>query len=111
MPPARPPHRPLSLPACSVDPFAKKDWYDIKAPSAFTTRNVGKTLVTRTAGTKIASDGLKGRVLTVSLADLQNVSGMGVTARRSCCVPGPRLMLCAGARELLLRSPARAPPR
>lgn len=38
----------------------------------FSTRNVGKTLVTRTQGTKIASDGLKGRVLTVSLADLQN---------------------------------------
>lgn len=41
------------MPACSVDPFSKKDWYDIKAPSAFTVRNVGKTLVTRTAGTKV----------------------------------------------------------
>ena len=57
---------------CSVDPFTKKDWYEIKAPSVFNTRNVGKTLVTRTQGTKIASDGLKGRVLNVSLADLQN---------------------------------------
>ncbi|KAL4519169.1 hypothetical protein Ndes2526A_g00268 [Nannochloris sp. 'desiccata'] len=56
----------------ATDPFAKKDWYDIKAPSVFNTRNVGKTLVTRTQGTKIASDGLKGRVLTCSLADLQN---------------------------------------
>jgi small subunit ribosomal protein S3Ae len=55
-----------------VDPFTKKDWYEVKAPSAFATRSVGKTLVTRTAGTKIASDGLKGRVFTVSLADLQN---------------------------------------
>lgn len=55
-----------------VDPFSKKDWYDIKAPSMFNTRNVGKTLVTRTQGTKIASDGLKGRVVQVSLADLQN---------------------------------------
>merc|ERR1712130_98000 len=34
-------------------------------------RSVGKTLVTRTTGTKIASDGLKGRVFEVSLADLQ----------------------------------------
>jgi len=54
-----------------VDPFSKKDWYDIKAPSMFAVRNVGKTLVTRTQGTKIASDGLKGRVIEVSLADLQ----------------------------------------
>ena len=95
----------------SVDPFSKKDWYDIKAPSAFNTRNVGKTLVTRTAGTKvrrrgarggrgmwrrdgaararggasrslvgraqIASDGLKGRVIEMSLADLQNVRAGG----------------------------------
>ncbi|KAK4388331.1 40S ribosomal protein S3a [Sesamum angolense] len=36
----------------AADPFAKKDWYDIKAPSVFNTRNVGKTLVTRTQGTK-----------------------------------------------------------
>ncbi|KMZ57395.1 40S ribosomal protein S3a [Zostera marina] len=55
-----------------VDPFAKKDWYDIKAPSVFTTRNVGKTLVSRTQGTKIASEGLKHRVFECSLADLQN---------------------------------------
>ena len=38
---------------CSVDPFAKKDWYDIKAPSVFSVRNVGKTLVSRTQGTKV----------------------------------------------------------
>jgi len=55
----------------TVDPFSRKDWYDVKAPSVFNTRNVGKTLVTRTQGTKIASDGLKGRVFEVSLADLQ----------------------------------------
>ncbi|KAK7832852.1 40s ribosomal protein s3a, partial [Quercus suber] len=55
-----------------ADPFAKKDWYDIKAPSLFLTRQVGKTLVTRTQGTKIASEGLKHRVFEVSLADLQN---------------------------------------
>uniref|UniRef100_A0A2I2Z934 Small ribosomal subunit protein eS1 n=1 Tax=Gorilla gorilla gorilla TaxID=9595 RepID=A0A2I2Z934_GORGO len=38
----------------------------------FNIRNIGKTLITRTQGTKIASDGLKGRVFEVSLADLQN---------------------------------------
>lgn len=54
-----------------VDPFTKKDWYDVKAPSMFKTRQIGKTLVTRTIGTKIASDGLKHRVFEVALADLQ----------------------------------------
>ncbi|CAH1415321.1 unnamed protein product [Lactuca virosa] len=56
----------------AADPFSKKDWYDIKAPSVFNTRSVGKTLVSRTQGTKIASDGLKHRVFDISLADLQN---------------------------------------
>ncbi|PHT29194.1 40S ribosomal protein S3a [Capsicum baccatum] len=55
----------------AADPYAKKDWYDIKAPSVFEVKNVGKTLVTRTQGTKIASEGLKHRVFEVSLADLQ----------------------------------------
>lgn len=55
-----------------VDPFTRKDWYDVKAPSMFAIRQVGKTLVNRTQGTKIASEGLKGRVFEVSLADLQN---------------------------------------
>jgi len=53
-----------------VDPFLKKDQYTIKAPSMFSTRNAGKTIITRTAGTKIASEGLKGRVFELSLADL-----------------------------------------
>lgn len=55
-----------------VDPFTRKEWYDVKAPSMFRARQVGKTLVNRTQGTKIASEGLKGRVFEVSLADLQS---------------------------------------
>jgi len=54
------------------DPFMKKEWYDIKAPTMFSTRQCGKTLVTRTSGTKIASEALKGRVLELNLADLNN---------------------------------------
>lgn len=54
-----------------MDPFLKKEWYDIKAPGYFKTRKVGKTLITRTTGTKIASEGLKGRVFEVNLAELQ----------------------------------------
>merc|ERR1711985_102981 len=53
-----------------IDPFASKDWYDIKAPSIFSNPMCGKTPVTRSKGTKIASDQLKGRVLEVSLGDL-----------------------------------------
>jgi len=52
------------------DPFLRKEWYDIKAPSLFSQRSCGKTLVSKTQGTKIASEGLKGRVLELNLADL-----------------------------------------
>jgi len=54
----------------SLDPFLRKEWYDIRAPSVFAQRDVGKTIVTKTTGTKIASDNLKGRVFEASLADL-----------------------------------------
>lgn len=53
-----------------VDPFSRKDWYDIKAPAMFDTRNVGKTLVNRSQGLKNANDSLKGRILELSLGDL-----------------------------------------
>jgi small subunit ribosomal protein S3Ae len=59
-----------------VDPFTKKDWYSIKAPAVFKSRNVGHTLVTRTIGNKIAADGLKGRVYDCNQADL-NDDGQG----------------------------------
>jgi len=54
-----------------VDSFVKKEWYDVRAPSAFSNRNVAKTPVNRTVGTKLSADSLRGRVFTVSLADLQ----------------------------------------
>jgi len=53
-----------------VDPFSRKDWYDIKAPSIFEVRNVGKTLANRSQGLKNANDSLKGRIIEISLADL-----------------------------------------
>ncbi|KAG8758792.1 ribosomal 40S subunit protein S1B [Serendipita sp. 396] len=53
-----------------VDPFSRKEWYDIKGPSIFENRNIGKTLVNRSQGLKIASDSLKGRIVEVSLSDL-----------------------------------------
>ena len=53
-----------------VDPFTRKDWFDIKAPTTFENRNVGKTLINRSTGFKNAADG-EGRVFEVCLADLQ----------------------------------------
>jgi len=53
-----------------VDPFAKKDWYDVKAPTLFKNNKIGKTMVNQTVGKNLSSDNLKGRVFKVSLADL-----------------------------------------
>jgi len=52
--------------------MSRKEWYDIKAPTYFRQKQAGKTLVNRTAGTKIAADSLRGRVFEVNLADLNN---------------------------------------
>lgn len=68
-----------------VDPFTRKDWYDIRAPGIFQERTVGKTLVNRTAGTKIASEGLKGRVFEVCLADLNKDEEQSFRKIRLCC--------------------------
>jgi small subunit ribosomal protein S3Ae len=66
-----------------VDPYSRKDWYDVKAPGIFDVKQVGKTLVNRSTGLSTlyevtiiyylesANDALKGRVFEVSLADLQ----------------------------------------
>jgi len=54
-----------------IDPFSRKEWYDVKAPNAFQIRQIGKTMVTKTIGTKVAREGLMGRVFTVSLGDLK----------------------------------------
>jgi len=54
-----------------IDPLSRKEWYDFKAPVPFASKSFGKTLVTRTTGTKIASEALKGRVVESSYADLK----------------------------------------
>jgi small subunit ribosomal protein S3Ae len=53
------------------DVFTKKEWYDIRTPSYFNVRKAGITPITRTIGTKIASEEMMGRVFEVCLADLQ----------------------------------------
>ncbi|ETI53941.1 40S ribosomal protein S3a [Phytophthora nicotianae CJ01A1] len=67
-----------------VDPFSRKDWYDVKAPAIFSERTCGKTLVNRTAGTKIASEGLRGRVFEVCLADLNKDEDQAFRKIRLC---------------------------
>jgi small subunit ribosomal protein S3Ae len=57
-----------------IDPFSKKEWYDVKAPNVFPVRQVGKTVVTKTIGTRTAKEGLLGRVYDVSLGDLKTKS-------------------------------------
>ncbi|CAB1111997.1 unnamed protein product [Ectocarpus sp. CCAP 1310/34] len=69
----------------TVDPMTLKEWYDIKAPSIFQVRNPGKTLITRTKGTKIASEGLKGRVFEFSLGDLNADEDLGYRKVKLCC--------------------------
>jgi len=54
-----------------IDPFVKKEWYDVRAPSQFKIRDIAKTPVDKSTGTKLSADALKGRVFQVSLADLQ----------------------------------------
>jgi len=55
----------------AVDPFTKKEWYDVKAPNMFQIRQVGKTIATKTQGLKNSRDSLLGRVFEVSLGDLK----------------------------------------
>jgi len=66
------------------DVFLKKEWYDVKAPGMFSVRNCGKTLVSKTQGMKIATDGLMGRVLEVNLADLNNDDDQGYKKIKLC---------------------------
>merc|ERR1712110_508093 len=62
-----------------MDPFLRKVWYDVKAPTYFgaKTRRAGRTFVTKTTGTKIETEGLKGRVHEFNVADLNGVAEDG----------------------------------
>ncbi|KAL4108372.1 40S ribosomal protein S3a [Phytophthora ramorum] len=54
------------------------------APAIFSERNCGKALVNRTSGTKIASEGLRGRVFEVCLADLNKDEDQAFRKIRLC---------------------------
>jgi len=57
-----------------LDSFSKKVWYDVKCPSyiAKNKTRAGRTMVTKTQGMKVETDGLKGRVCEFNLADLKD---------------------------------------
>lgn len=65
-----------------IDSMAKKEWYDVRAPNQFKERNVCKTLVSRTSGLKIASEGLKGRIFEANLGDLNSNEDQGYRKMR-----------------------------
>jgi len=54
------------------DPFLRKVWYDVKAPTYFKVRKVCKTPVTKTTGQKRESDGLRGRIFELNMADIND---------------------------------------
>jgi small subunit ribosomal protein S3Ae len=53
------------------DPFARKEWYHVRAPGPFTVTAVGRTMTTKTTGQRLARDSLIGRVFEVSLGELK----------------------------------------
>jgi len=54
-----------------TDPFTKKEWYEVRAPSVFPVKVIGKTIATKTTGIKVARDNLMGRIFEVSMGDLK----------------------------------------
>jgi len=54
----------------AVDSFLRKEWYDIRAPKAFEIQDIGKTIVNKTQGNKLAADNLFGRIFEISQGDL-----------------------------------------
>lgn len=68
-----------------VDAFSKKEWYYLRAPSMFTNKSFGRTVVSKTQGTKLAIDGLRGRVFEVNLADLNADEDQAFRKIKLCC--------------------------
>lgn len=55
-----------------IDHMSKKVWYDVLAPEPFTHKNVGKTIINKTVGTRYQEQMIKGRVFEVSAGDLMH---------------------------------------
>lgn len=52
------------------DPYLRKEWYNVKAPPMFKHNDIGQTPVLKTAGLRVASEVIKGRIYESNLGDL-----------------------------------------
>lgn len=52
------------------DPYLRKEWFNVKAPVMFKHNEIGQTPVLKTAGLRIASECIKGRIYEANLGDL-----------------------------------------
>ena len=52
----------------------KKEWWTVKAPGMFMNRSFTKSPVNVSAGKKLSSDTIKGRVYESNLGDLHNIN-------------------------------------
>jgi len=55
----------------------KKVWYHLQSPLPFKSREVGWTPINKTAGTFVSSEAVKGRIVQINLADLQQDETLG----------------------------------
>lgn len=53
-----------------ADPFYKKEWHTVRAPGHFANRDFAQTVVNRSAGLKVSTDVINGRVYEANLGDL-----------------------------------------
>lgn len=52
------------------DPYLRKEWYSVRAPSMFKHCDIGQTPVQKTQGLRVSSEVIKGRVYECNLGDL-----------------------------------------
>jgi len=53
-----------------LHPFVKKEWYNVRAPSLFEVRVPTLTPCNKAAGQLIPADSLRGRIFSITHADL-----------------------------------------
>lgn len=56
----------------TVDPFIRKEWYNLRVPAVFDNRNIGKTCANKTVGNKLASTNLLNRCYEIFQGELAN---------------------------------------